>query len=184
MSNITRRDTLAAMTMGTVAALFAGSSRADAAASSGDALSLLSSDQKFSYWVQTLKFADLAGYFAANGKFTAFVPSNIALSKYPRVLAEVTRVDDDVVSPDSTNQAEFVRAHVVPGLHPLSDLLGKVSRLLSIAETPITIDGTLPGSYKVTWVSVDWLSATTRISNTPIIASNALLYPFDNVILG
>ena len=77
----------------------------------------------------------------------------------------------------------FVRSHVVLDIHPLSELAGKSATLTSIAGTPIMIDVPQPGVYDVTWVSINSQTASTRIVSAPMMASNAIICPFDDVTL-
>ena len=183
MPNIARRHMLQASITSCIASQLAKKAFADTISPGEDALTIMASDSRFTFWVRTLKSSGLAQYASSASQFTAFVPTNLAFSKYPDVLAEVLRSNNGLAFPDTTSQATFVRAHIVLGLHPLSDFAGNISTLMSAAGTPITIDGTKPGTYSVTWVSVDWRAATTQLTDAPIIASNAILYPFDNVTL-
>jgi len=182
MSNLSRRFALQVGIGATFAAIPLSRALSQPSPSAIDAFSTMSSDPQFSDWVQILKFTGLSQYAAGDLKFTAFIPTNAAFQKYPEVLWDVQRARSRPF-PDTARQAEFVRSHVVLDIHPLAELEGKATTLTSIAGNPITIDVPQPGVYDVTWTSINSWTASTRIIRAPIVASNAIIYPFDDVTL-
>jgi uncharacterized surface protein with fasciclin (FAS1) repeats len=78
---------------------------------------------------------------------------------------------------------DFVRSHVLRDLHPLSEFNGKITQVTSLSGSPIEIDGTQSGNYLVKWTSVKEQFASAHFSGSPVIASNAIIYPFDDVVL-
>jgi uncharacterized surface protein with fasciclin (FAS1) repeats len=182
MLTLSRRFALQATIGAAFAAVPLSRALSQPSSSTADAFSIMNSDPKFSDWVQILKFTGLAQYAASNQKFTAFIPTNAAFQKYPAVLWNL-KLSRSKAFPDTTSQVMFVRSHVVLDIHPLSELGGKAATLTSIAGTPIMIDVPKPGVYDVTWVSINSQTASTRIISAPIMASNAIIYPFDDVTL-
>jgi uncharacterized surface protein with fasciclin (FAS1) repeats len=161
--------------------LTAGGAGAQSATSGQDAWSALESDPQFSDAVELFKYAGLVQY-VQTGRFTAFIPTDQAFDDHPGVLAGLLR-ERTRAFPDTTVAVTFVRSHAVHDLHTLSEVSGKTTTLTSIAGNPIHIDGTSPGKYTVTWVSVQSEIATAHIVDKPIVTSNALIYPVDTVVL-
>ena len=182
MSNLSRRFALQATIGAAFAAVPMSRALSQPSPSAADALSIMNSDPRFSTWVQILQFTGLAQDAASGQKFTAFIPTNAAFQKYPTVLWNL-KLARSKAFPDTTSQVVFVRSHVVLDIHPLSELNGKATTLTSIAGNPIMIDVPQPGVYDVTWVSINSQTASTRIVSAPIMASNAIIYPFDDVKL-
>jgi len=148
----------------------------------GDALSIMSSDPRFSDWVQVLRFSGLAQYAQSGPKFTALVPTNTAFQKYPEILQEVLRPRDKAF-PDTTLQVQFVRSHVILDEHPLSEFSGKKVQLTALSGNPIDIDATQPGVYVVSWSGIPTKIATTTITGNPITATNGIIYPFSEITI-
>jgi uncharacterized surface protein with fasciclin (FAS1) repeats len=178
-THIPRRKALITASIGTATILLAKASSAQTSAVEPSALQILQQHPEFSDWLRTLQFAGLSQYADTKPDFTAFVTTNAAFHKYPDVLAEVLRNNNTMGRdfPDTTLQVSFIRSHIIRDLHRLSESNGKISVLTSLTGTPITIDGTVPGSYIVTWVSLDQRVATTTLADNPIVANNALIYP-------
>jgi uncharacterized surface protein with fasciclin (FAS1) repeats len=148
----------------------------------GDALSIMSSEPRFSDWVQVLRFTGLAQYAQTGPKFTSFVPTNAAFEKYPDILRDVLRPRTKAF-PDTTLQVQFVRSHVILDEHPLSEFAGKKVQLTAMSGNPIDIDATQPGVYIVSWSGIPNKIATTTISGDPITATNGIIYPFSEVVI-
>lgn len=183
MPKITRREIILGSVTSSVALFLAKPSFADTNSSTEDALTVLSSDTRFTFWVQALKSCGLAQYAAGPDQFTAFVPTNHAFSRYPNILAAVLRPNTNIALEQTRSVSAFIKAHIIPGRHTLSDFAGNVSTVTSMAGTPITIDASHSTPYSVTWVSDDWRSATSQLTIAPLIASNAIIYPVDDVTL-
>ncbi len=77
---------------------------------------------------------------------------------------------------------QLIRSHVVLDLHPLSEFAGRKATVTAVSGSAITVDGTQPGIYTVTWQGLNGATALARISDTPILASNAIIYAVDSVI--
>jgi uncharacterized surface protein with fasciclin (FAS1) repeats len=182
MLHISRRDTIRSALAGGLTALTLERAVAQSSQLAGNALAMMEADQKFSDWVQVLKFSGLSQYAESTPKFTAFVPTNAAFDKYPGTLESLLSGRSRSF-PDTTRQVNFVRSHVILDLHPLSQFSGRKDAVTSMAGLPILIDGTNPGTYLVMWSSINGRTATARICGEPISASNAILYPVDNVVL-
>lgn len=182
MSELSRRLALQTGISAAFGAAFCSRALAQNSMAAEDALSIMSADPKFSDWVQILRYTGLAQYAAGDEKFTAFIPTNNAFQKYPEVLNAVLRSRSRAF-PDTTTQVEFVRSHVILDIHPLSETNGAPTTLTSIAGNPITISEPQSGIYDVSWVSINQWTATTRIATAPIVASNAIIYAFNDVTL-
>jgi uncharacterized surface protein with fasciclin (FAS1) repeats len=181
MFDLSRRQVFQASLLGGVAAVVASAPYAKAD-TEGDALSVMMSQQRFSDWVQVLRYAGLAQYAQSTPRFTSFIPTNMAFQKYPNILADVLQPRSKAF-PDTTLQVNFVRSHVILDLHPLSECAGKKVQLTAISGNPIEIDGTKPGIFVVSWSGINSIAATTTISEDPITATNGIIYPFDSVVL-
>ncbi len=154
---------------------------AQTAVSEGNAWSALQNRPEFSDAVALFEYSGLVQYVQTD-RFTAFIPTNAAFDNHPGLLASLLR-ERTRAFPDTTSAVTFIRSHAVYDLHPLSEVSGKSTTLTSIAGNPIHIDGTSPGKYTVTWVSVQSEIATAHVVDRPIVASNALIYPVDTVVL-
>jgi uncharacterized surface protein with fasciclin (FAS1) repeats len=180
MQDLSRRKIFKASAIGLLASLPAKLSFADENLSGETALAVMAADPRFSDWVQVLEFAGLTQY-AINAQFTAFVPTNAAFAKYPNILDTLLKGRGRAFA-DSTVPVQFIRSHVVLDLHPLSEFAGKKATVTAVSGSPITVDGTQSGVYTVTWQGLNSTSALARISDTPILASNAIIYAVDNVV--
>jgi len=179
MAHLSRRHVVQTSVAAFAASFISQKTFAQTSASE-DALSLMRADPKFSDWIEILDYAGMSQYASGPDPFTAFVPTNDAFEKVPEVLAEVLRSKSRAF-PETTLQVNFVRSHVIRDIHPLSDYAGKTAKLTSVAGNPITIDGTQSGVFLVSWVSLDRI-AKVRITSAPIRASNAIIYPFDDLV--
>jgi uncharacterized surface protein with fasciclin (FAS1) repeats len=158
-----------------------GVARAQSVSQDQDAWSVIQSNPEFSDAVALFKYAGLVQYVQTD-RFTAFIPTNAAFDSHPGVLSGLLK-ERTRAFPDITSAVAFIRSHAVYDLHPLSEFSGTTATLTSIAGNPIHIDGTVPGKYTVTWTSVQSDVATATIVDKPIIASNAIIYPVDTVVL-
>jgi uncharacterized surface protein with fasciclin (FAS1) repeats len=146
-----------------------------------DAWTVIESDPRFSDAVELFKYAGLVDYVRTTN-FTAFLPTNAAFDKVPDVLSKLLQGRSRPF-PETTLTVDFVRAHAVYDIHPLSEFSGRNVVLRSIAGYPIQIDGTKAGHYTVRWTSISSKIGTAQLMDNPVIASNALIYPVDTVIL-
>jgi uncharacterized surface protein with fasciclin (FAS1) repeats len=182
MSHLSRRFALQVTAAAAISAVPLSRALSQTAPPMQDALSMMTSDARFSDWVQLLEYTGLAQYAAGDQPFTAFIPTNKAFSKYPQVLAEVLRPRTRAF-PDTTLQVQFVRSHVVLDIHPLTQVEGAPVALTSIAGNSIVIRPQQAGVYDVRWTSINSMLASAIISGSPIRASNAIIYPYDDVTL-
>jgi uncharacterized surface protein with fasciclin (FAS1) repeats len=182
MLNFSRRQAIASSAVALCASLVTKPAFAQTDALTPDALTLMSSDLQFSDWVQILNYTGVSQYAAGADKFTAFIPTDTAFKKDPSVLQAILRIKTRAF-PDTSVQVEFVRSHVIRDIHPLSEFSGKNSTLTSIAGNPIHIDGRQPGVYTVSWTSLNLRIATIRVTDGPLVASNAIIYPFNDLSL-
>ena len=156
-------------------------SLADNLSSGPDAWTVIEGDPRFSDAVELFKYAGLVDYVRTTS-FTAFMPTNAAFAKVPDVLPALLK-DRSRAFPETTLTVNFIRSHAVYDIHPLSEFSGKQATVRSIAGFPIEIDGMTPGDYTVSWTSIGGKVGTAQLQDHPIIASNALIYPVDSVIL-
>jgi uncharacterized surface protein with fasciclin (FAS1) repeats len=182
MLNISRRDAVRSALAGTLTALSLKTAAAQMDQTADDALSIMESDPRFSDWVEILKFSGLSQYAQNTPRFTAFVPTNAAFEKYPDTLTSLLSGRSRSF-PDTTRQVLFVRSHVILDLHPLSEFSGRTATVTSLAGNPIFVDGTKAPAYIVTWTSINSRTATAHLCGAPVVASNAIIYPVDNVVL-
>ena len=180
MLELSRRNIFRASAIGVLASLPARISFADENLSGETALSLLASDPRFSDWVQVLEFAGLTQY-AETSRFTAFVPTNAAFAKYPNILNTLLKGRGRAFA-DSSVPIQFIRSHVVLDLHPLSEFAGRKATVTAVSGADITVDGTQTGTYRVTWQGLNGTAASAQIADTPLLASNAIIYAVDNVV--
>jgi uncharacterized surface protein with fasciclin (FAS1) repeats len=148
---------------------------------SQNAWDILAADPQFSDAVELFKYSGLVQYVQTDS-FTAFVPTNAAFAKNPEVLPSLLRGKNRAF-PDTTLAVNFVRSHAIQDMHPLSEFSGRYETLTAISGNPLTVDGRTPGVYVVTWISVASKLATAHVVDKPIVATNALIYPVDTVVL-
>jgi uncharacterized surface protein with fasciclin (FAS1) repeats len=180
MEDLSRRNIFKVSAIGLLASLPVTRAFADENLLGETALAIMASDPRFSDWVQVLEFAGLTQY-AINARFTAFVPTNAAFNKYPDVLDTLLKGRGRAFA-DSTVPVQFIRSHVVLDLHPLSEFAGKTETVTAVSGSAITVDGSKSRIYTVTWAGLNGAPASARIAETPILASNAIIYPVDNVV--
>jgi uncharacterized surface protein with fasciclin (FAS1) repeats len=181
MLKLSRRTISACSIALVLAAAASGHARASSPTSGEDAWTVITSEPQFSDAVALLEYAGLAQY-VKNDRFTAFVPTNSAFEKNPEVLPELMKGRGRAF-PDTTLAVIFIRSHAIFDLHPLSQFSGRSQKLTAISGNTISIDGSQPGVYAVTWVSVQSKTATAHLAEAPITTANALIYPIDTVVL-
>jgi uncharacterized surface protein with fasciclin (FAS1) repeats len=167
-----------------VGALFTsplGMANAQTVSTNQDAWTMLENNPNFSDVVALVKRADL-GRFMETNRFTAFLPTNAAFDKNPGVLSVLLQEQTGGL-PDTTTAVVFMRSHAIYDIHPLSEFSGRSVTLTSISGSPIEIDGTHPDKYTVRWISVQSKIGTAHVVDSPIVTSNAIIYPVDTVIL-
>ncbi len=182
MLHFSRRQATQSLVLGTFAALTAKASQADTASSTKDALTIMEADPRFSDWIQILRFSGLTQYAQGSEKFTAFIPTNEAFVRYPYVL-QTLLMGHTRAFPDTTRPVQFVRSHIIQDFHPLSEFTGRTTTVTALSGCPIRIDGSKPGTYSVVWKSIAYNIGEARVADAPIVTSNAIIYPIDNVVL-
>lgn len=182
MIHFSRRQATQSFILGAFAALAVKPSNADSVSNTEDALTIMEADPRFSDWVQILRFSGLTQYAQGSDKFTAFIPTNQAFIRYPYVL-QTLLMGRTRAFPDTTRPVQFVRSHIIQDFHPLSEFSGRMTTVTALSGCPIRIDGSKPGSYSVVWKSVAYNIGEAKVADTPIVASNAIIYPIDSVVL-
>ncbi len=180
---MTRRD-LVLSASGSVIALAISSflpSGARARAGDGqDALTATSADPRFKTFTSIVRRSGLESSARGTQPFTIFVPTEAAFDRYPELRASLLGPASEAF-PDTHALVMFVRAHVLLGLYPTPPLGERRERMMSRVGTPIDIINTTPPV--ISWASSGGRTGTATLSEAPIIASNALIYPIDNPIL-
>ena len=180
---MTRRD-LALSASGSVIALAIGSvlsNGARAQAGGGqDAFTVASADPRFKTFTSIVRSSGLEASARGPQPFTVFVPTEEAFDRYPELRASLLGPASEAF-PDTHALVTFVRAHVLLGRYPTPPLGERRERLMSRVGTPIDIINTTPPT--ISWQSSGGRTGTATLSEAPIIASNALIYPIDNPIL-
>ncbi len=113
--------------------------------------------------------------------FTVFMPTEVAFDRYPDLRASLLEPMMSEAFPDTHALVMFVRAHVLLGLHPTPPLGERRERIMSRVNSPIDVISTTPPT--ISWSSASGRTGTATLSEAPIMASNALIYPTDNPIL-
>ncbi len=108
------------------------------------------------------------------------MPTEAAFDRYPELRASLLGPASEAF-PDTHALVMFVRAHVLLGLHPTPPLGGRREQVMTRVGTTIDIINTTPPT--ISWDSSGGRTGTATLSEAPIIASNALIYPIDNPIL-
>ena len=145
-----------------------------------DALAIMTADPRFRTWVTLVERSGLAPSVRGKTPFTVFTPTEAAFNRYPdvreRMLAKTA-----AAFPDTCEVVQFIRSHVLLGLHPVSKLRGDREALTSIVGTSIELISSEP--VTVSWLSVVGLTGTATLGSAPLLASNAIIYPFNDTIL-
>lgn len=145
-----------------------------------DAFSIVSADPRFRTFTSIVHRSGLEPSARGTQPFTVFMPTEAAFGRYPELRASLLGPASEAF-PDTRALVAFVRAHVLLGLHPTPPLGERRERIMSRVGTPISIIDTTPPT--ISWESAGGRTGTATLSEAPIIASNALIYPIDNPIL-
>lgn len=176
MSNLVRSLALATA--------LAGAPLAAMAASCADTLVSTPELTRFAALVQQSGLAPQV----SNGTLTVFAPTNAALNG----IASVTQMlasQSNNASPDFPRLQTLVRAHLVSGRHPQSEMMGKVT-LSTLAGTSIAIDGTTTRRIVLSATAAAGinLSGMQLMSNVfvagPVLeCDNGFVYPINNPLV-
>ncbi len=185
MLETTRRTLIAAAPLGLGLAAFLPPARPARGQSTAqmDGFTVMASDPRFRTWVSLIQASGLAPSARGATPYTVFAPTEAAFSHYPTLRQDLLPSSANSF-PDTGNLIRLVRAHVLYGLHPMSEFQGRRVTVRSVAGTPITVDGTASGPVMVSWSTPNRGEATAHLTQAPLQASNAAIYPLDDVILG
>ncbi|MBC7799970.1 MAG: fasciclin domain-containing protein [Gemmatimonadaceae bacterium] len=120
-------------------------------------------------------------------RLTVFAPNNVALSRLSYV-TQMLAGQSANSSPDFPKLQTLVRAHLAPGLHPESEMRGKVE-LPTLAGTSIAIDGTTQRGIILTAGARDvnlsgmQLMRDIAVTGPAIQCDNGWVYPIDNALI-
>ncbi|MGQ0445868.1 MAG: fasciclin domain-containing protein [Beijerinckiaceae bacterium] len=145
-----------------------------------DAFTAGSSDPRFTTFISIVKRSGLEASARGTQAFTVFAPTEKAFNRYPELRESLLGPTSDPF-PDTQALVVFVRSHVLLGLHPSPPLGERDETLTSRVGTPINVRNTKP--VTVSWESTHGQIETGTLSNQPIVAKNAIIYPIDNPIL-
>jgi uncharacterized surface protein with fasciclin (FAS1) repeats len=118
-----------------------------------------------------------------------FAPTDEAAAKHPQIEqmlfgAQSPSARQKDVFPDTSRIVGIVRAHVIRGKHPLSEFQGKKETLDSLAGIPLVIDGTGPQITVTRTDPVSGKTVTLVVTDQPMLATNAIIYPVNDVMIG
>ncbi len=128
---------------------------------------VIAANQSFSTLASALNTAGVVGIDAA-GPFTVFAPTNNAFAGLPK--GELDRL----LLPEHREElAKILSHHIVPGLYPAQDLVGKTTQLTAIDGSRLEVDGF--NGVKIGSVSV--IQPDVKASNGIIHVINGVLLP-------
>jgi uncharacterized surface protein with fasciclin (FAS1) repeats len=178
-----RRDLLISAAGSAFASVASGLSSHNAFAqdlSDKDAFAATSSDPRFTTFISIVRRSGLESSARDTQAFTIFAPTEKAFDRYPELRESLLGPTSDAF-PDTQALVVFVRSHVLLGLHPSPPLGERNETLTSRVGTPINVLNSKP--VTISWKSAVGQTATGTLSNAPIVAKNAIIYPIDNPIL-
>ena len=120
--------------------------------------------------------------------YTVFAVTETGWQKYPQIASgllayqqQLGTHNDAAAFPDSSKIVTLVCSHTVFGKYTVDAVTGKQLTLQSLEATPIAIDGTRT-PVTVTWVSQAGAGAVMApLQSAPIITTNAVIYPIDDL---
>jgi uncharacterized surface protein with fasciclin (FAS1) repeats len=171
-----------------VAGLLAATPAAHAQAVMAPAYDILASQARFYTTTTMINIAGLVDRARGPVPFTLFAPTEAAWADRSGVkgqllafLSVTSQHNSADVFPDTAKVIKVIRSWTVAGLHPLSEFEGKKVTLTNLNGDPIDVDGT-GGQLSVTFKStVTGQGLKANITLPPISATNAVIYPADNV---
>ena len=147
-----------------------------------DAQTVMLSDPRFRTWVSIVEVSGLTPYARGGTPFTVFAPTEAAYDRYPTLRQE--RLPNAAASfPDTSGLMSLVRAHVLLGLHPVEEFRGRRTSVRNVAGMPMTVDGTDPAALVISWGTPAQGKGQARVSGASVSATNAVIYPINDVIL-
>ena len=154
-----------------------------------DAYTLMASDPRFTTWTRLIDIGGLQASARSPNAFTVFAPTDEAAAKHPQVQqmllgAQKPNAREMDIFPDTSRIVGIVRAHVIRGKHPLSEFQGKKETLDSLAGIPLVIDGTGPQITVTRTDPVSGKTVTLVVTDQPMLATNAIIYPVNDVMIG
>lgn len=180
---MTRRGLVLSASASALALAIGGVASNGARAQAGDgrdAFSIASADPRFRTFTSIVHRSGLEPSARGLQPFTVFMPTEAAFDRYPELRARLLGPASEAF-PDTHALVAFVRAHVLLGLHPTPPLGERREQIMSRVGTTISIINTTPPT--ISWDSAGGRTGTATLSEAPIIASNALIYPIGNPIL-
>ena len=119
---------------------------------------------------------------------TIFAPTNDALNKISYV-TQMLSSNSSSGAPDFPKLQTLVRAHLVSGSHPASEMRGKLT-LPTLAGTSLGIDGTDTRTIVLTTASANSvnlsgmrLMAGVHVAGPAIACDNGVVYPIDKALV-
>lgn len=149
---------------------------------------LLASEARFQTTTTLFNISGLVERARGPLTFTIFAPTEAAWADRSGVKGEllaymsaVGRSDANDPFPDTSRIIRVIRSWTIRGVHPLSEFAGKTVTLTNLDGLPIVIDGT-GGQLSATFTStVDRQPLKVNVELPPMIATNGIIYPTDNV---
>jgi uncharacterized surface protein with fasciclin (FAS1) repeats len=137
------------------------------------ATAVLEANPQLGDWQGIVQQAGLASA-GSEGTYTVFALTNDGFDKLNAMWRNMLKAQGANRSIDRQRLQRIVRSQVLYGVHPPSDFAGKVTKLISVAGTPIIIDGTSPDSMTATMAY-----ATGHLTGKPTVTDNAVVYPIE-----
>jgi uncharacterized surface protein with fasciclin (FAS1) repeats len=126
---------------------------------------IINSNQSFSTLAQALDRAGLVGL--EGGPYTVFAPTNSAFAALPE--GELDRL---LLEENRAELAEILSYHIVEGVYPASELVGRTTRLTTISGARLVVDGfdgITIGDVSVTQPNVEASNGIIHVVNGVII---------------
>ena len=150
-----------------------------------DGLSVMADDGRFTQWLSLIHAGGMDRMAAGRRPYTVFAPTDQAFVPYQfgvRDLLGETGATKDEPFPDISRLVSILRTHTLRGLHPWAEFEGKKTTITSLAGSPIVVDATTPGKTTVMWSYRGGNgTATANMLGAPLFASNAIIYPVDQL---
>ena len=186
MLSMNRRILLKTAAVSGVLLPFAGKARAQTPMV--DAYTLFATDPRFTVWTQLIDVGGLQAAARAPNAYTVFAPTDEAFGKHPEVARMLLAFQSPAarsrdVFPDTSRIVEIVRSHVIRGKHPLSEFQGRKETLTSVSGVQLNIDGTGPQVTVSRTDPVSGKTITLVVTDTPLLATNAIIYPVNDAMI-
>jgi len=147
-----------------------------------DAFTALGTYTEFGTFLGVLEQSGLAGQIRSSQNFTLLAPTNAALYKYPNYLQTLIPGGSQMF-PSMAKLIEYVRDHVIAGIYMPGQFSGKHLSVTSLSGVSIEIHGTGSGTPAVIYHLPAGMAVTAALTEQPIGANNAIIYPINDAIL-